>query len=540
MKSTPYLATCLILSSLMAVLTVIQPVFAASSNLDSSTRSNRAAQDMMSEQAMKVDGIEMQMENDMSDMKQNESRVWGVFAGGQSPDGAIQTMAFYPGVTTIDEGDTVVWALGGLEPHTVSFLSGTQPPAPESLEATIPVPCDSYNGTGVCSSGLLSPGQVFVLTFTKPGVYVYICEIHPGMQGIVVVQPKGTPYPKSQFDRQPGPKLQQDILALQDAINMHHVDTTSGANGTLVFNIAAGVSTEESVNVTLSAKQGENAQGFATLNVTAPGTLQVTVNVTGLSPNSTHPEHIHVGTCAAGGPILYPLNQLTAGSDGTASSVTIIRGPPTLLIASDGWFVNVHTGPTMAGTGSKPISCGDVVYSAAAYMRFIPEFLVVRTGDTVNWTNFSPQAIHTVSFLPAGMKIPGFPSPEALNAFGNNTSYNGTGYYNSGVLLPGQSYALTFTKPGIYTYICIIHDEMRMIGYIEVFPFTLNATTTAAPLIQLAIQQLRSVSPVGAAISQQVAEMNDTVLPAAIGSVALIGIASTMLAITFRKYKRLN
>ena len=156
----------------MAVLTVIQPVFAASSNLDSSTRSNRAAQDMMSEQAMKVDGIEMQMENDMSDMKQNESRVWGVFAGGQSPDGAIQTMAFYPGVTTIDEGDTVVWALGGLEPHTVSFLSGTQPPAPESLEATIPVPCDSYNGTGVCSSGLLSPGQVFVLTFTKPGVYV--------------------------------------------------------------------------------------------------------------------------------------------------------------------------------------------------------------------------------------------------------------------------------------------------------------------------------------------------------------------------------
>ena len=39
------------------------------------------------------------------------------------------------------------------------------------------------------SSGLLEPGQSFTLTFTKPGIYPFVCNIHPGMGGVVVVQP---------------------------------------------------------------------------------------------------------------------------------------------------------------------------------------------------------------------------------------------------------------------------------------------------------------------------------------------------------------
>ena len=44
------------------------------------------------------------------------------------------------------------------------------------------------------SSGLLFPvpGQLptFALTFAEPGVYPYACNIHPGMNGVVVVNPK--------------------------------------------------------------------------------------------------------------------------------------------------------------------------------------------------------------------------------------------------------------------------------------------------------------------------------------------------------------
>lgn len=39
---------------------------------------------------------------------------------------------------------------------------------------------------GVWDSGILNPGQSFSFTFTKPGVYNYICNVHP-MSGTVVV-----------------------------------------------------------------------------------------------------------------------------------------------------------------------------------------------------------------------------------------------------------------------------------------------------------------------------------------------------------------
>lgn len=42
---------------------------------------------------------------------------------------------------------------------------------------------DSFNSTSI------NPGQTFTLTFTEAGVYAYFCHIHPGMNGVIVVQP---------------------------------------------------------------------------------------------------------------------------------------------------------------------------------------------------------------------------------------------------------------------------------------------------------------------------------------------------------------
>lgn len=61
----------------------------------------------------------------------------------------------------------------------------------------------TYNGTKRIDSGLpvlpTSPNTLKV-KFTKPGVYKYFCDIHPGMIGYVVVRPASKPIPSSAQD----------------------------------------------------------------------------------------------------------------------------------------------------------------------------------------------------------------------------------------------------------------------------------------------------------------------------------------------------
>ncbi len=55
-----------------------------------------------------------------------------------------------------------------------------------------------YNGSTRVDSGLpLGRPADFKLTFTKPGVYKYFCDVHPGMIGYVVVRKKGQPVPSA-------------------------------------------------------------------------------------------------------------------------------------------------------------------------------------------------------------------------------------------------------------------------------------------------------------------------------------------------------
>ncbi len=58
-----------------------------------------------------------------------------------------------------------------------------------------------YNGTQRVDSGLpLGKPKPLVVTFTKPGVYKYFCDVHPGMVGYVVVKAKGKPIPSAAQD----------------------------------------------------------------------------------------------------------------------------------------------------------------------------------------------------------------------------------------------------------------------------------------------------------------------------------------------------
>lgn len=138
--------------------------------------------------------------------KSAESHTWYVQTGTQSPNMVIQGMVFLPGSITIDVGDTIVWRTGSAEPHTVTFN------APANVQFNPFAPAigngSAFDGSQFVSSAAMAnvssekagfpTEQQFSLRFTKAGTFAYICLVHPGMGGTVIVHPAGAPYPESQ------------------------------------------------------------------------------------------------------------------------------------------------------------------------------------------------------------------------------------------------------------------------------------------------------------------------------------------------------
>jgi plastocyanin len=77
----------------------------------------------------------------------------------------ISGFAFSPGAVTIGVGDTVTWTNNDAVPHTATSV-----------------------GSPVAFDGEMAPGESFSFTFLEAGTYDYICELHPEMEGTIVVQ----------------------------------------------------------------------------------------------------------------------------------------------------------------------------------------------------------------------------------------------------------------------------------------------------------------------------------------------------------------
>lgn len=91
--------------------------------------------------------------------------------------------------------------------------------------------------------------------------------------------------------------------------------------------------------------------------------------------------------------------------------------------------------------------------------------VTVSAGTTVTWTNKDSNLPHTVTFPVAGQALP--PMAPFSPPSGGNT-YDGSTLVNSGPMFGGQSFSLTLTKPGTYTYYCIFHDDEGMVGTVVV------------------------------------------------------------------------
>jgi plastocyanin len=126
---------------------------------------------------------------------------------GTSGTGRSLSLSFVSPLAVIKAGESVTWVnpADGIDPHFVNSTDYN----PETLLDIAPIEQEggppilalgpgflgttqsgaTVNAGGSFHSPVIFPGQSFTLTFAEPGIYAYICHIHPGMGGGVVVQP---------------------------------------------------------------------------------------------------------------------------------------------------------------------------------------------------------------------------------------------------------------------------------------------------------------------------------------------------------------
>lgn len=84
-------------------------------------------------------------------------------AAGETHTVRIENMQFVPAVVTVHRGDRIVWHNQDLVPHTAT-------------------------AAGSFDSGVIAPGHSVTRVAGKAGRHAYVCTLHPGMKGEVVVQ----------------------------------------------------------------------------------------------------------------------------------------------------------------------------------------------------------------------------------------------------------------------------------------------------------------------------------------------------------------
>ncbi len=127
----------------------------------------------------------------------------------------------------------------------------------------------------------------------------------------------------------------------------------------------------------------------------------------------------------------------------------------------------------------------------ASVMRFLQDRIIVHVGETVEFTNLDPVTPHTVTFgtepdeanlFPPSTDVKADPDGAlraVLGSPGDST--------HSGLILASPQdqlfapqtpippiiplrFRVKFTRPGVFTYICALHDDLGMKGRVVVLP----------------------------------------------------------------------
>jgi len=256
--------------------------------------------------------------------------TWNVQAGAMAADGVTQALAFFPDPLAITVGDTVAWTSqpNNPEPHTVTFNSGKPDLAllvpgpgqgdltlgPAFFPAGVAGTSVAYDGTKQISSGAnLEPGSSlkFSVTFSTPGIFDYVCTIHPGMRGQIIVLPAGVSLPETPDQAATRGKVTADYLLWRQQ-NEAKAITSASAGGahTAALGIADafGTASQSFLPGNLTVKRGDtitwtNADAFEPHTVTfvGPGATPPDFVVPKPNPNGPPTLYIPAATVAPAG-----------------------------------------------------------------------------------------------------------------------------------------------------------------------------------------------------------------------------------------------
>jgi plastocyanin len=160
-----------------------------------------------------------------------------------------------------------------------------------------------------------------------------------------------------------------------------------------------------------------------------------------------------------------------------------------LIIDSDNFRTQslaTHPSHNNVVTGIGEIVATPAGQQTLSVVRFLHPTTVIHVGQTVEWANWDPVTPHTVTF---GAE-PANPVPPS-----SNVTLTADGSLHAVISSPGDAvhsgflmaapqeitglaqqpitvtrFRVTFTKPGTFPFICVLHDDLGMKGKIVVLP----------------------------------------------------------------------
>jgi plastocyanin len=131
-------------------------------------------------------------------------------------------------------------------------------------------------------------------------------------------------------------------------------------------------------------------------------------------------------------------------------------GRRSFIQASGGLLLaGMVTRATLSHAG-EPIDIAMMGVPGGARVWFRPIGLLIEVGQTVRWTNRDPGNSHTATAYHPSLYKKAQRIPDGAQA------------WDSGFLLPEESFSHTFTVPGVYDYYCLPHEHAGMVGRIIV------------------------------------------------------------------------
>ncbi|MDQ3705556.1 MAG: cupredoxin domain-containing protein [Chloroflexota bacterium] len=293
----------------------------------------------------------------------------------------IQSFQFQPKDHVVSVGATVRWTNLDADTHTATSESG------------------AFN-TGNLSQG----AQSAPVTFNTPGVYNYICAIHPSMKGSITVLngdgsvptagPSNTPTMTRtpQPTNTPGGAPMTDVSVLDFSYSPGTINVQQGATVRWTNNGAAP-------HTVSSVPAGQFESG----NMNSGQTFQFTFNTPGT----------YNYKCAYHSNMTGTVNVLAPGSTPVPQPSNTPRATATPM--------------SQPSPGTANVAIRNYAYD--------PKTITVNLGDKVIWTGFDTD-------------------PHSVTSMGEHA-----GLFDSGEFGLNGTYERVFDMPGTYKYYCTVHGE---------------------------------------------------------------------------------